>query len=149
MNTPSNTQSVTPKGPRGRRHLRTLLSGAVVAGALVTAGAATAATTGGSAIQPHTPSAQISKAGCQGISFTVLHNDRSGGVVLPAGQYRVSSPNLGCKTASNYFTTFLNKYNGKIPGWSGQQKAKGFGTYTKNNTKTNFAVKLVKSKTSK
>jgi hypothetical protein len=143
MNTPSNTQSVTPKGPRGRRHLRTLLSGAVVAGALVTAGAATAATTGGSAIQPHTPSAQISKAGCQGISFTVLHNDRSGGLVLPAGPYKVSSPDFSCKTASAYFTTFLDKYQGPIPGWTGKQLGYGYGTYTNNATKQYFTVKYV------
>src|SRR3984957_7133373 len=82
----------------------------------------------------------------QGISFTVLHNDQSGGVTLPAGKYNVTSPNLGCKPASNYFTTFLNKYNGAIPGWKGKQLAKGWGTYTKNNTKTQFSVKWSKAK---
>ncbi|MFL5861715.1 MAG: hypothetical protein ACJ780_13175 [Solirubrobacteraceae bacterium] len=46
----------------------------------------------------------------------MLHNDQSGGVVLPGGSYTVSSPNLGCQTASNYFTTFLNRYNKAIPG---------------------------------
>jgi hypothetical protein len=90
-----------------------------------------------------TPAAAVS---CTGISFTVLHNDQSGGVILPAGKYTVSSPNLGCKPASNYFTTFLNKYNGAIPGWKGKQLAKGWGTYTKNNTKTQFSVKWSKAK---
>src|ERR1700722_9806405 len=85
-------------------------------------------------------------APCTGISFSVLHNDQSGGVILPAGKYTVSSPNLGCKPASNFFTTFLNKYNGAIPGWKGKQLAKGWGTYTKNNTKTQFSVKWSKAK---
>ena len=59
-------------------------------------------------------------ASCKGISFTVLHNDTSGGVTLPAGKYTVSSPNLGCKTASSYFTRFLDHYNKAIPGWTGK-----------------------------
>jgi len=54
-------------------------------------------------------------ASCNGISFSVLHNDSSGGVILPNGKYTVSSPNLDCKAASNSFTTFLNKYNHAIP----------------------------------
>jgi hypothetical protein len=90
-------------------------------------------------------SATAATVSCTGISFTVLHNDSSGGVTLPAGKYTVSSPNLGCKPASTYFTTFLNKYNGAIPGWKGKQLATGWGTYTKNNTKTQFTVKWSKA----
>ena len=85
-------------------------------------------------------------ASCKGISFSVLHNDSSGGVILPAGMYTVSSPNLSCKTASNYFTTFLDKYSHVIPGWKGQAIAEGWGTYTKNNSKTQFTVKWSKAK---
>ena len=58
----------------------------------------------------------------------------------------MSSPNLGCKPASNYFTTFLNKYNNGIPGWTGKAIAKGWGTYTKNGTKTQFTVKWSNAK---
>ena len=71
-------------------------------------------------------------ASCSGIGFTVLHNDQSGGVILPRGSYTVSSPNLACKTASSYFTTFLNKYNLAIPGWKGVETAQGWGTFIKN-----------------
>ncbi len=85
-------------------------------------------------------------ASCPGSSFTVLHNDRSGGVILPAGQYRVSSPNLACKTAGAYFTTFLAKYNGPIPGWTARRFAVGYGKYSKKNSKLNFTVKLTKRK---
>ena len=85
-------------------------------------------------------------ASCNGISFKVLHNDQSGGVILPGGSYTVSSPNLGCSTASNYFTTFLNKYNYAIPGWKGVEKAKGWGTYIRNGSSTQFTVMWSKAK---
>jgi hypothetical protein len=78
-------------------------------------------------------------------SFQVLHNDQSGGVTLPKGTYAVSSPNLSCQAASNYFKTFLDKYNGAIPGWTGKQIAKGWGTYTKNGSTTQFTVKWNKA----
>src|ERR1700744_1164998 len=87
-------------------------------------------------------------ASCDGISFTVLHTDQSGGVILPAGSYTVSSPNLGCLTASNDFTTFLNRYNNAIPGWAAVDVAKGWGTYIKNGSSTQFTVKWSKAKRS-
>jgi hypothetical protein len=90
--------------------------------------------------------ATAAPASCDGISFTVLHNDQSGGVILPGGSYTVSSPNLGCLTASNNFTTFLNRYNNSIPGWAGVEIAKGWGTYIKNGTSTQFTVKWSKAK---
>jgi hypothetical protein len=93
--------------------------------------------------------ATAARASCRGISFTVLHNDQSGGVILPAGSYTVSSPNLGCQTASNYFKTFLNKYNLAIPGWKGVETAKGWGTYIKNGSSTQFTVKWSKAKRGK
>jgi hypothetical protein len=90
--------------------------------------------------------ATAAPASCDGISFTVLHNDQSGGVILPGGSYTVSSPNLGCVTASNFFTTFLNKYNNAIPGWAGVEIAKGWGTYIKSGSSTQFTVKWSKAK---
>jgi Domain of unknown function (DUF4232) len=90
--------------------------------------------------------ATAAPASCDGISFTVLHNDQSGGVILPGGSYTVSSPNLGCLTASNYFTTFLNRYNNAIPGWTGVETAKGWGTYLKKGSSTQFTVKWSKAK---
>lgn len=116
--------------------LRALAAGAVTVAALAAMVAvATSAT-----------AATSSTASCKGIGFTVLHNDQSGGVTLPGGKYTVSSPNLGCKTASNFFTTFLNKYNHAIPGWKGKPIAKGWGTFTKNNSNTQFTVKWSKAK---
>ena len=108
-------------------------------GVAVALAAAIAVSTSATAATPAT-------ASCPGISFSVLHNDSSGGVILPAGKYTVSSPNLDCKTASSYFTTFLNKYNHAIPGWTGKVIANGWGTYTKNNSTTQFTVKWSKAK---
>jgi len=119
--------------PRGRVRLLTTGAAAVaaLAASVALANAATAA-----------------PASCNGISFTVLHNDQSGGVILPGGSYTVSSPNLSCSTASNNFTTFLNKYNLAIPGWKGVETAKGWGTYIKNGSSTQFTVKWSKAKRS-
>ena len=77
---------------------------------------------------------------CAGIGFTVLHNDQSGGVRLPAGGYRVTSPNLDCSTASADFTTFLDRYNGAIPGWTGSASGAGRGTFTQRATGRRFTV---------
>jgi Protein of unknown function (DUF4232) len=122
-------------GRFSRSRMRVLMTGtaavAAVAASVAVASPATAA-----------------PASCNGISFTVLHNDQSGGVILPGGSYTVSSPNLGCLTASNYFTTFLNKYNLAIPGWKGVETAKGWGTFIRNGSSTQFTVKWSKAKRS-
>ena len=89
---------------------------------------------GGSGGQP------TGRSGCVGIGFTVLHNDSSGGVTLPAGAYTVTSQNLNCSTASADFTTFLNKYNGAIPGWTATPKGVGRGTYSQRGTGKSFTV---------
>jgi Protein of unknown function (DUF4232) len=115
--------------------LRALAAGGVAAAAMTASVAMAASAT-----------AATPAASCAGIGFTVLHNDQSGGVTLPAGKYTVSSPNLGCKPASNYFTTFLNKYNHAIPGWSGKAIAKGWGTYTNNSHTAQFTVKWSNAK---
>ena len=101
---------------------------------------------GGAGVRPATATrtnARPDRRQLPGIGFTVLHNDRSGGLVLPAGPYKVSSPDFSCATASSYFTTFLNKYQGPIPGWTGKQLGYGYGTYTNNASKHYFTVKYV------
>lgn len=114
------------------RALAAVSAAAALAVAVGVATSATAATPAGGTV-------------CVGIGFTVLHNDQSGGVTLPAGDYTVSSPNLSCQTASSNFKTFLNKYNHAIPGWTGKAIAKGWGTYTKNGSTTRFTVKWSKA----
>jgi hypothetical protein len=132
---------------------KSIIASAATAAALIGSGAiaatAMAATpSGGAGVRP-AATARTNGTGtnaatsCHGIGFTVLHNDRSGGLVLPAGPYMVSSPDFSCKTASGYFTTFLDKYQGPIPGWTGKQLGYGYGTYTNNATKQSFTVKYV------
>ncbi len=51
-------------------------------------------------------------------SFRVLHNDRIGPAVLPAGNYSVTpGPNsaLSCANASRLFTRFLEDWDGVLP----------------------------------
>ncbi len=119
---------------RPMRHLKRSPIVATVSIALLLAGASTFAASAFAS----------SSASCKGISFTVLHNDHSGGVTLPHGQYNITSPNISCSGASSFFKTFLNKYNGKIPGWTGKQFKPGYGKYSKNKSKLNFTVKLTK-----
>jgi hypothetical protein len=136
-------------------HTKSIVASAATA-ALLVGGGATAATAmaatsnGGASVRAATAAQKTTKqataANCQGIGFTVLHNDRSGGLVLPAGPYKVSSPDFSCQTASAYFTNFLNKYQGPIPGWTGNQLGYGYGTYTNNSTKQYFTVKYVGSR---
>jgi hypothetical protein len=131
---------------------KSIIASAATAAVLI-GGGATAATavaqtpSGGAGLRAATAAqttrGQSADAGCAGIGFTVLHNDRSGGLVLPGGPYKVSSPDFSCKTASAYFTTFLDKYQGPIPGWTGKQLGYGYGTYTNNASKQYFTVKYV------
>jgi hypothetical protein len=52
-------------------------------------------------------------------TFDVLHNDRIGTLRLPAGAYSITLLSIGrlsCAQASARFTTFLQDYDGKLPG---------------------------------
>jgi hypothetical protein len=49
-------------------------------------------------------------------SFRVLHNDRIGPANLPAGNYNVTpDAGLSCAAASQFFTRFLEDYDGVLP----------------------------------
>jgi hypothetical protein len=51
-------------------------------------------------------------------TFRVLHNDRIGAANLPAGTYNVtpaSGSGLTCAAASQFFTRFLEDYDGVLP----------------------------------
>lgn len=79
-------------------------------------------------------------AACAGIAFTVLHRDRPGRVTLPAGAYRITSPNLDCATASSDFTAFLERDNLAIPGWTATSTGPGHATYTQRATGKTLTV---------
>ncbi|MGV1049609.1 MAG: hypothetical protein ACOYD4_13930 [Solirubrobacterales bacterium] len=80
-------------------------------------------------------------AGCP--SFRVLHDDRIGPAVLPAGNYAVT-PNAGsglsCSDASKLFTRFLEDYDGVLPGgWRVIPQGAGKASFAKG-TQPGFGV---------
>ncbi len=78
--------------------------------------------------------------GCNGISFTVLHNDRAGSTYMPAGRYRVMSSNMDCGTASADFTSFLAGAGKGIQGWNTTPQGAGRATFTQRNSGLSFSV---------
>lgn len=71
-------------------------------------------------------------AGCP--SFRVLHNDRIGPAVLPAGNYTITiapSAGLTCPAASKLFTRFLEDYDGVLPTpWRVSAQGSGKASFT-------------------
>jgi hypothetical protein len=84
--------------------------------------------------------ASTHQAACDGISFTVLHNDRAGNVSLPAGRYAVSSSNMDCGSASADFTSFLAGAGKQIPGWNTSAAGAGRATFSQRNSGLSFSV---------
>jgi hypothetical protein len=64
---------------------------------------------------PSASAGEQSSAPCP--TFQVLHNDRIGSVVLPAGTYNISglSGGIDCTTAATFFARFLQDYDGVLP----------------------------------
>jgi len=76
-------------------------------------------------------------------SFRVLHDDRIGAAVLPAGNYEVTvSGGLSCPASSKLFARFLSDWDGDLPKpW--RLKAEGSGKATFTGGSLSFAVRLV------
>jgi hypothetical protein len=74
-------------------------------------------------------------AGTQCPTFRVLHNDRIGTALLPAGTYSVKltrGSKLSCADASNLFARFLEDYDGVLPdGWRVVPKGTGKARFLK------------------
>lgn len=67
---------------------------------------------------------------CPG-TFQVLHNDRIGQFSLPGGPYTITATNISCSSASSLFTTFLDDWDGKLPGgWRTVIRRVGNGGFT-------------------
>jgi hypothetical protein len=71
-------------------------------------------------------------AGCP--SFLVLHDDRIGPAVLPAGNYTITiapSSGLTCPAASKLFTRFLEDFDGVLPSpWRVSAQGSGKASFT-------------------
>ena len=61
------------------------------------------------------PAAAEATKACPG--FKVLHNDRIGTAVFPAGTYTVNleDPSLNCKSSAELFARFLEDWDGNLP----------------------------------
>lgn len=75
-------------------------------------------------------------------TFKVLHDDRIGAVVLPAGNYEVTtSAGLSCPASSKLFARFLSDWDGNLPKpW--RAKAEGSGKATFTGGSVSFSVRL-------
>jgi hypothetical protein len=98
---------------RGQRSAALVVLAAVLLGGLVYASHGRAATTS-----------------CSG-TFQVLHNDKIGAFSLPGGSYTVTATNISCSSASSLFTSFLDDWDGKLPGgWRTVIKGVGNGGFS-------------------
>jgi hypothetical protein len=69
-------------------------------------------------------------------SFRVLHNDRIGPAVLPAGNYEITVEDAGlsCKATSQLFARFLADYDGNLPGgWKVSARGSGKAAFSRAN----------------
>ena len=84
--------------------------------------------------------ASASAATCP--SFKVLHDDRIGAVVLPAGNYEVTvADGLSCPASSKLFTRFLSDWDGNLPKpWRATAEGSGKATFTGGSL--SFSVRL-------
>jgi hypothetical protein len=66
-------------------------------------------------------------------SFKVLHDDRIGAVVLPAGSYEVTTETgLSCQAASQLFARFLQDWDGNLPKpWRAVAEGSGKASFTR------------------
>lgn len=78
-------------------------------------------------------------------SFRVLHDDRIGPAVLPAGNYKVTtapSSGLTCAGASKLFTRFLEDYDGVLPrAWRVLAEGSGKASFGVDTAVDDFEVK--------
>jgi len=76
-------------------------------------------------------------------SFKVLHDDKIGAAVLPAGNYEVTvSAGLTCPASTKLFARFLSDWDGNLPKpW--RLKAEGSGKATFTGGSQSFSVRLV------
>jgi hypothetical protein len=78
-------------------------------------------------------SSSAAAAGCP--SFRVLHNDRIGPAVLPAGPYALTpaaGSGISCAAASKLFARFLEDYDGVLPGsWRVVPEGKGRASFAR------------------
>jgi hypothetical protein len=82
-------------------------------------------------------------------SFRVLHNDRIGPAVFPAGNYTITleDESLTCKTGGELFARFLEDFDGNLPSpWKVAPEASGRASFLRG-ALPGFSVELTKAST--
>jgi hypothetical protein len=118
---------------------------AALATAVALACAALLALLAGPASGAAAPSAEPAAKACPG--FRVLHDDRIGAALFPAGTYTVNleDPSLNCKSSAELFARFLEDYDGVLPTpWKTLAGGSGKATFQRGSTGTGFSVELTK-----
>jgi hypothetical protein len=90
------------------------------------------------------PAGAATPTSCPG--FRVLHNDRIGAAVFPAGTYTVNieGEGLNCKSSAELFARFLEDYDGNLPKpWKVSGEASGKAAFLKG-AEAGFSVELTK-----
>jgi hypothetical protein len=134
----SRIQPISRTEPRRSRAVLTALGALIAVVAL-----AIAAGPAGAAPKPTTPAPKS----CPG--FQVLHNDRIGAAVFPAGNYTINleSTTLDCKTGGELFARFLEDFDGNLEApWNVASEGSGKAAFLRG-SQPGFSVELTKKKT--
>ena len=135
----SGFQTISRIEPRRSRAALIALGVLIAAVALAFAARPAAA-----APKPTTPAPKS----CPG--FQVLHNDRIGAAVFPAGNYTINleSTTLDCKTGGELFARFLEDFDGNLPSpWKVVAEGSGMASFPRG-SQPGFSVELTKKQTS-
>ena len=131
-------QALSRFEPRRGRAVAVALGASLAILALLVAGPAAAAPMPNPAPAPATPTPKA----CPG--FRVLHNDRIGPAVFPAGTYTITleDESLTCKSGAELFARFLEDFDGRLPTpWKVAPEASGKSSFTRG-ALPGFAVEL-------
>jgi hypothetical protein len=118
----------------------------IAAGALIALIALLAARPAGAAQAPMKPAPAPAPSSKSCPSFSVLHNDRIGPAIFPAGKYTITleSASLDCKTGSELFARFLEDFDGVLPSpWKVSPEASGRASFLRGAV-PGFSVELTK-----
>jgi hypothetical protein len=128
----SRFQAISRFGPRQSR------TALIALGALIAVVALTVAARPAGA----TPVPVVSVKACP--SFSVLHNDRIGAAVFPAGRYTITleDASLTCKSGGELFARFLEDFDGVLPTpWKVSAEGSGKSAFLRG-TQPGFSVAL-------
>jgi hypothetical protein len=121
-------QALSRSGPRWGRAVAVVLVGLLAAAALAFAAR---------------PAGAVAPTTCPG--FRVLHDDRIGAAVFPAGSYTITlqASNLTCRSSAALFARFLEDYDGILPSpWKVANEGPGKASFLRGGTVPGFAVEL-------